>query len=106
MIYEFANVLGASAGGLRAIVDAGWIDYCYQIGQTGKTVRPKIYFACDISGAIQHLAGITSSKLIVSINRDPDAPIFKVSNLGIIGDLNKIISVFTNEFKNTELCLK
>jgi len=100
IIRDLAAVLGAGVGSSRAAVDSGWIPYSHQVGQTGKTVCPKIYFACGISGQIQHLAGMSSSDIIVAINKDPEAPIFKFATYGIVGDLFKILPALTSEFKN------
>lgn len=99
LIEELAEVLDAAIGASRAVVDCGWIEGSHQIGQSGRTVKPKIYFACGISGSIQHLAGMSSSDMIIAINKDQDAPIFKVANYGIVGDMMKVLPALTNEFR-------
>ena len=99
MIYDFAKAIGGQVGASRAAVDGGWINHDHQVGQTGVTVRPKLYIACGISGSVQHRAGMAESGKIIAINNDPQAPIFSVAHYGIVGNLNDVIPKMIKAFK-------
>jgi electron transfer flavoprotein alpha subunit len=104
IIYNLADLLKGEVSGTRAVIESGWLDKDRQVGQTGKTVRPDLYFACGISGAIQHVSGMEDSGYIISINKNPQAPIFEVSDLGIVGDVSKIIPLVIQELQNLKCC--
>ncbi|MCX5775230.1 MAG: electron transfer flavoprotein subunit alpha/FixB family protein, partial [Firmicutes bacterium] len=99
LLYTLADTLNGEVSGTRAVIEAGWLDKDLQVGQTGKTVRPDLYLACGISGAIQHVSGMEESGLIIAINQNPNAPIFEVADLGLVGDVTKILPLVTKELR-------
>ncbi len=105
LIRELASILGAGVGASRGAVDNGWIDHAHQVGQTGQTVKPEVYIACGISGAVQHIAGMGKSKMIIAINKDPNAPIFKYADYGIVGDVFQVLPKMIERAKRKSLTL-
>jgi electron transfer flavoprotein alpha subunit len=104
IIKDFAESIGAAVGASRSVIDSGWLDYSHQIGQTGITVHPEIYIACGISGAVQHLAGMQNADFIIAINKDPNAPVFGIADVGITGDIFEVIPMLTEKFSR-KICI-